>query len=163
MLDQFHDLEDSLDGPSLTLHLFRLNPVSKLLYYIDNRGDRLVVLGNLRKRVLRAVYDFRAYAGFTRTYNYLRVIAYFPKMKDFVDEYVSSCPFCKLSEPRRGQPYGDLNPLLTPEIPISVFSIDFVVGILISVNGYDYALLITYLTSKFLKLIISKTTFTVQD
>jgi hypothetical protein len=118
-----------------TLHLFRVDPDSRLMYYMDKGYDRLVIPHKLRHRILKYIHDSRTHTGSTRTYNYLRSIAYFPKMREFVDEFCFACPVCQLTEPVRRKPFGNLQPIVAPTIPISVIGLDFVVGLPTSKQG----------------------------
>ena len=150
--------------PILTFHLFRIDPRTKLMYFMDPRGDRLAVPATQRTAILRMAHDNRAHTGVQRTYQFLRSIAYFPNMKSTVHDYIRhSCPQCNAAKPDTRTPYGDLTPIDTPMIPISVLCLDFIVGLPVSINGNDAALAIVDKTSKFMKTIIGKQTHTAKD
>lgn len=163
LFQQMEDTRNSPDGQILTLHLFRIDPSSELLYLMDSRGDRVAVPASLRTRFVRSAHDARAHVGVNRTYAYLRSIAFFPRMKEFVTEYIKACLSCRLGQPRRSKPYGDLSPLPCPDQPLSVLSLDFVVGLPMSPEGNDCALLVTCLLAKFVKTLIGKTTDTAEQ
>ena len=150
--------------PPVTLHLFRLDPQNGLLYFMDPKGDRLVIPSSQRRRIMEMAHDNRAHPGIQWTYDYLRSFTFFPNMKAFVTNYIkNACPQCALAKPDTNLPYGDLQPIDTPIIPLNVLCLDFIVGLPVSKDGNDAVLLITDKTSKFHKSIIGKTTFVTED
>ncbi|KAF2963381.1 hypothetical protein GQX73_g10196 [Xylaria multiplex] len=164
----YRRLTEQLDHPgempTLTFHLFRIDPETRLMYFMDPSGDRLAVPFSQRQAILRMAHDNRAHQGIQRTYEYLRTIAFFQKMKAYVTEYIrEACPECSATKLSSQRPYGDLLPIETPIIPISILCLDFIVGLPVSKKGNDAILIIVDKTSKFVKTIIGETTHTAED
>jgi hypothetical protein len=78
-------------------------------------------------------------------------------------EYVALCPTCASAKPSRRLPWGALQPIQNPRIPLSTLSIDFITGLPLSHNGNNACLSITCKTSKFVRLIPGKETYTAVD
>jgi reverse transcriptase-like protein/chromodomain-containing protein len=114
---------------------FKLDSSSKLLYFCSKDGDRLCIPKSIRLR--RSIYMARMRSA-----------------------YVLVCPVCNQSKPGRHQPYGQLQPITVPTEPLSVLTMDFVVGLR---EGNDAILTITRKFSKVVRIITGKTTFTAMD
>lgn len=108
-------------------------------------------------------HDKRAHVGINRTHHYLRTFTFLPDMKKRISTYINACFSCRSTEPDRHPPIGDLHPIDTPRVPLSVLYLDFVVSVPVSSNGHDSILLITCKTSKFVRYIFGKTTYTTED
>src|SRR5579875_422836 len=70
-----------------------------------------------------------------------------PKIHEFVWDYISSCTVCGRNKPRRHRPYGLLKPLPVPVRPWDSISMDFIEK-LPSSDGYTAILVIVDRTSK---------------
>lgn len=160
---QLDDTKDNANGPELTLHNFHIHPKSRLLYYLDKGMARLVIPASRVKRVLRLAHDDRAHVGKNRTLRFLRDVAFFPRMGAQVHDHVTECATCGARGPTRRLPFGDLQPIETPVIPLSVLCLDFIVGLPRSTEGHDCILLITCKTSKFIRGLIGGTEYDAED
>lgn len=160
---QLDNTKDNPDGPELSLHNFQIHPKSRLLYYLDKGMARLVIPASRVKRILRLAHDDRAHVGIHRTLRFLRDLVFFPQMARQVAEHISDCATCGARGNSRQQPFGDLHPIDTPIIPLSVLCLDFIVGLPPSVEGHDAILLITCKTSKFIRGLIGRTDYTAED
>ena len=72
--------------------------------------------------------------GITKTLELLSRSYYFPKMAQFVEEYVNSCPVCQRNKGTLHKPFGLLHPLPVPKRPWSSISMDFIVKLPASQN-----------------------------
>src|SRR5579875_774520 len=70
-----------------------------------------------------------------------------PKIHEFVWDYISSCTVCGRNKPRRHRPYGLLKPLPVPIRPWDSISMDFIEELPMS-NGYNSILVIVDRSSK---------------
>lgn len=57
-------------------------------------------------------------------------------MRRYINRYIANCPTCIRSRQPRQEPQGHLLPLAIPESPWSSISMDFIVGLPPSTNGY---------------------------
>lgn len=110
--------------------------------YVPNHGD-------LRLQVLRYFHDhpLSGHFGQNRTLESIRRQYTWPKVRDFVRDYVSSCTTCGRNKSRCHRPYGLLKPLPVPLRPWDSISMDFIEE-LPSSNGYNSILVIVDRASK---------------
>ena len=118
----------------------RRNPLSRPLSFdrpctVKNGllyvGNRLYVPPSCYTHVLQQNHDHPAvgHPGVGNTILQLQRFFWFPKMKDVVSRYVSSCDSCQRHKIRRHAPYGPLQPLPVPTAPWSSVSMDFIVAL----------------------------------
>ncbi|KAJ8122730.1 hypothetical protein ONZ43_g1146 [Nemania bipapillata] len=164
LINQWEQAKTDNVIPPLTFHLFRLDPDTKLMYFMGPETDRLVIPSSQKIAMLRMAHDRRAHQGIQRTYQFLRSFTFFQNMKAFVTDYIrNACPECSGAKNVDNKSYGDLQPIETPLIPISILCMDFIVGLPVSKEGNDAILLIVDKTSKFVKTLVGKTTHTTED
>lgn len=108
-------------------------------------------------------HNVHAYAGEGKLYELLRHTIYFPRMMKEIENYVSYCPTCDVSKPARHKPFGCLNLVQAPLIPLAMICIDFIVGLPVSRNGFNTLLVATDKFTKYIRLVPGKTTFTAED
>ena len=78
-------------------------------------------------------------------------------------EYLRHCPECQLYQTPRHQPFGSLQPILTPPCPFHTLTIDFIMALPISFKGYDCIASVTCKFSKKITLIAGKITYSAKD
>ncbi len=110
--------------------------------YVPNHSD-------LRLQVLRYFHDhpLSGHFGMNRTLEAIRRTYTWPKVRDFVRDYVSSCTVCGRNKYRRHRPYGLLKPLPVPVRPWDSISMDFIEQLPKS-DGYSAILVIVDRASK---------------
>ena len=86
-----------------------------------------------------------------------------PKLKKALQSYIDSCPSCQLSKPSRRLPYGQLHPIETSKEPLSELSMDFIVGLPETPEGYNCLGTVTDRFSKYVRLIPGKETWGAKD
>ena len=104
--------------------------------YVPNHND-------LRLQVLHYFHDhpLAGHFGMNRTLESIRRSYTWPKIRDFVRDYINSCTICGRNKPRRHRPYGLLKPLPVPTRPWDSISMDFIEKLPNS-NRYDAILVI---------------------
>ena len=92
----------------------------------------------LKIEILRECHDSRiaGHMGQEKTLELVTRNYYWPKMRQFVNEYVKTCDTCARNKTPRRAPYGKLKPLPIPEGPWQSVSMDFIVELPPS-NGFD--------------------------
>ena len=97
--------------------------------YLRYEG-RIFVLdsGDLRLKVLKAKHDhiLAGHLGQAKTLQLVRREYTWPKLRDFVTNYVNSCNICSQNKPRHHKPYGALKQLPIPPRPWKSVSMDFI-------------------------------------
>lgn len=120
----------------------------ELLYY----EDRLYIPEDnpLRLEIIASHHDdpSAGHPGRRKTLQRLRQGFYWPRMSQFVDDYVASCHMCSRAKARRHLPYGLLQPLTVPESPWTNLSMDYIDGLPLS-NGFDSILVVVDRFSKY--------------
>jgi len=72
--------------------------------------------------------------GQAKTYELVSRNYFWPRMRKYINDYVTSCDTCNRSKNPRHKPYGELQPLPIPSRPWSSISMDFIIGLPASCN-----------------------------
>jgi len=108
-----------------------LEPRSMLLYFI-REGIRTYPVG------IHEVHDvrFAAHPGFTKVYEDIRKLVYWPKMRIDIEKYIKTCHRCQFNKPYRQVTSVPLQLMPIPNSPRQSISLDFIT-ILPKTNVYD--------------------------
>ena len=112
-----------------------------LLYIPDNNFLKLQILQEHHDLVTAGHF------GQAKTYELISRNLYWPKMRDFINEYISTCEQCNRCKPVRHKPYGKLQPLPVPSSCWKSISMDYIVSLPPS-QGYSAILVIVDRFSK---------------
>jgi hypothetical protein len=74
--------------------------------------------------------------GQDKTIEIVRRNFWWPKMDEYIVDYIRTCPDCQRDKARRHQPYGLLQPLELPHAPWQSIAMDFITDLPLS-RGYD--------------------------
>lgn len=88
-----------------------------------------------------------AHMGVQKTYDLLRVNAYWPGMESDVEKFVTTCERCQLHKPSTNLNKAPLKPILT-SAPMEVWAMDIVGPLPLTASGNRYILVATDLFSK---------------
>ena len=113
--------------------------------------------------ILKMEHDNVAHPGFSRTYRRVNDSYFIKKLGRHIREYIKYCKSCDVNQTRRHAPYGSLQPINTPPAPFHTISIDFVMAIPVSTDGFDSLMSVTCKFSKAIGLIPGKSTWTAQQ
>ncbi|KAM0865713.1 hypothetical protein ACQ4PT_043087 [Festuca glaucescens] len=85
----------------------------------------------LQKKILQAFHSstIGGHSGFPVTYQRIRKLFAWPKMKQHIKDFVQTCLVCQQSKPERVQYPGLLQPLPTPDGAWQVVTMDFIEGL----------------------------------
>lgn len=121
-------------------------------------------LATLHLRILQDYHDAPAagHPGRAKTLELIGREYFWPKMRQYVDQYVRNCHTCSRSKATHHAPHGVLRPLPVPERPWQDISMDFVTGLPTS-NEYDAILVVVDRLSKMRHLIPCHTTANAED
>lgn len=131
-LPRSKEIQHALQGYTLQDGLLFFNE----LVYVPNSDDiKLDILKTHHDSPLAGHYgQFKTYELVSRTY-------FWPRLRRYVNQYVSSCDTCNRSKAPRHKPFGLLQPLPVPARPWSSVSMDFIVELPAS-SGFDSILVI---------------------
>jgi RNase H-like domain found in reverse transcriptase/Reverse transcriptase (RNA-dependent DNA polymerase)/Integrase zinc binding domain/Chromo (CHRromatin Organisation MOdifier) domain/gag-polyprotein putative aspartyl protease len=93
---------------------------------------------SIKLRVLKSCHDAPSagHLGEAKTLGLITRDYYWPRMRQYVNEYVKSCDTCTRNKTPRQQPHGPLHPLPIPSGPWTSVSMDFIVELPPS-DGFD--------------------------
>src|SRR5271163_1772770 len=92
----------------------------------------------LRRRIVYLCHDTKI-AGHCGRWKTLELVSrnyWWPQMSRYIGKYVSTCDMCLRTKAPRQPPIGELHPLLVPDSPWDVISVDFITE-LPEANGKD--------------------------
>ncbi|GFS65710.1 retrovirus-related Pol polyprotein from transposon 17.6 [Trichonephila clavipes] len=95
--------------------------------YFSNLGElRVYIPGSLRKDIMKEFHDLPAgHLGKRKTYLKLRDTCYFPFMRKYIFEYVSTCDRCQKFNYKNALPAGRLMPIVS-KYPNEIVTLDLV-------------------------------------
>jgi len=84
-----------------------------------------------QQHILQALHDsgIGSHSGFIATYQRIKQLFAWPKLKDTVKQYVQSCPACQQAKTEHVRSPGLLLPLPVPAESWSIVSLDFIEGL----------------------------------
>lgn len=118
----------------------------------------------IKVQLLQQAHDApeSGHPGVAKTLEILQRNYTWPRMKKFVEEYISSCDACQRTKSSRHSRYGLLQPLPVPEGPWQSLSMDHIVDLPPS-KGYDSVLVVVDRLTKQSHYIKAKKTDTSRD
>ncbi|KAJ9405571.1 hypothetical protein DTO045G8_6601 [Paecilomyces variotii] len=156
MLRTYDDQQDE-NAPALPFILRE-----GLLYTIDMDGtERLCLPTAVLKDIFRMVHDDIGHLGRHRMTAALRHFAIHRLMRQ-VKAYITHCHGCQLNRTRRHAPYGNYQPILTPDIPFHTIAIDFIMG-LPDTGQFNQVLTVTYKFTKQITFIAGRDSWTAKE
>lgn len=98
---------------------------------------------SLKVRILQQAHDSReaGHPGQLKTLEIVRRNFFWPRMRQFINEYINSCETCQRNKSSHHHPYGLLKPLPVPEGPWRSISMDHIQDLPRS-RGYDRILVV---------------------
>ena len=102
----------------------------KELLYVPNGSCRLRVVQNCHD-----TYTARHF-GSTKTLDLVQRSFWWPRMRQFVEDFVRTCDTCCKAKMPRHHPYGLLEPLPIPSKPWQSIALDFIMDLPVS-KGFD--------------------------
>ena len=116
------------------------------------RGKQIVVPPNeeIKTMITRTNHDepMAGHPGPEKTIELVQRRFYWPKMREWITEYVQSCEECQKNKARRGKTQPPLEPLPVPEGPWEHITMDFITGLPETKNGQNAILTVVDRFSK---------------
>jgi len=160
---RYNKSKNNPDDPVTTLHDFRRDPQSKLLFFRDSETEGLCIPKKCFKQVFELTHDNRAHVGVDRVYYFIHRHVYVPRLLQELKTYINACPICFLAKPKHIHPWGSLQPIPHPKKPFTVLCFDFIDGLPVSKQGNDKVLTVTCKATKYVKFIVGKSTYSAED
>jgi hypothetical protein len=110
-----------------------------------------VIPEELRSKVLAECHDsaIGGHFGVDKTWNRVRQLYYFPRMKQVIRNYISKCSMCLAHKPVLAKPAGLMGAQRKCSKPWEVISADLMGPFPRSSSGFKYLLVVTDLFSKY--------------
>lgn len=118
-----------------------------------------------RQRLLYLHHDLptSGHLGITKTYNQLALRFYWKGIREYTKTYVETCPRCRASKSLSQKPGGLLQPLSIPSRRWANISLDFIVGLPMSQEGFDSILTVVDSLSKMAHFVPTRSTLSTSD
>ncbi|GFW52036.1 hypothetical protein TNCV_2819051 [Trichonephila clavipes] len=124
--------------------------------YATSLGEmRVYIPKSLRNEIMREFHDkpIADHFGCFKTYHKIRDVCYFPYMRKFIDQYVSTCHMCQINNYKNALPAGRLIPIVS-NYPNEIVTLDLLGPYPVSrVRRNRYVLVITDHFSKWAEII----------
>jgi hypothetical protein len=135
------------------------------LYRLSEGGAVVVPEGPIRQTILSLVHDaaWAGHVGVTKTLCNLKALFWWQSMKTDVRHYVANCDACQRNKHSNQKPAGLLQSLTIPGWRWESVSMDFIVKLPRTANGYDAILVFVDRLSKMVHLVPCKETATARD
>ena len=162
-LPNANELKERVGEKSPANIQFRLSSEGLIYFEELNGNSRLCVLKALEKKIFEVAHDGNHHCGFHRTYESIASTLYMRKLSRRLKRYIDHCRLCQLNQTKRHATYGSMVPLISPPIPMHTISIDFVLALPPTEQGYNTILSVTDKFSKRVTLLPGKNTYTAAD
>ena len=133
----------------------------RLIFHVDKSTGvkRLCIPGAVVKDVLAVAHTAEGHMGFARCYERVASSWYIRGLTRYLRDYLKHCPECLVYQTRRHAPYGSMQPIYSPPVPFHTITIDFVLALPLSTEGFDSVMSVTCKFSKRVTLAPGKTTW----
>ena len=88
---------------------------------------------------------------------------YIRRVAKHVREYIRHCSSCQIYQTKRHMPYGAMQPIESPPVPFHTITIDFILSLPTSVEGFDMAMPVTCKFTKRVTIVPGKSTWSAKD
>ena len=100
---------------------------NEIVYRKTKGVRRVVVPPKLVVKLLQETHDGLGHPGINKCIRLISRQYYWKTLNSDVKDYVKSCHVCQMVKPSNHQPYGQLQPLESPDKPMKLIAIDTVV------------------------------------
>ncbi len=137
--------DDNIEGRALSGLRFKLR--DGLVFFVQRKAgqERLCIPPSVEKDIFELCHDRQFHAGFHRAYEKVAASFFIRQLTKRLKAYVAHCPQCLLNQTKRHKPYGEMQPVPTPDKSFHTITVDWIVALQ---NEKDYDQLMT-VTDKF--------------
>ena len=132
------------------------------LIYFNNVSTmtlQLCISNNMEQEVFKLAHDELRHPRFAHTHEQLTEGLYIFNMSKQLQSYLHHCSQCQLNMTPHHRPYGSLQPIITPPQPFHTYTIDFIVALPKTKEGFNSVMSLTDKFSKAVTFIPGKTTW----
>lgn len=104
-----------------------------------------------------------SHPGYAKLYEMVSSAWFIRGLGKHLRKFLLHCPQCLVMQTRRHKPYGDLQPIESPPAPFHTITIDFILALPISAEGFNCIMSVTDKYSKRITMIPGKDTYTAEE
>ena len=134
-----------------------------LIWHTGSGTPRLCIPQGLVGEVLEIAHTKAGHPGFERTFERAVGSWYIRRLGCHVRDFLHHCPECLVYQTHHHSPYGSLQPIQSPSVPFHTITLDFVLALPKSKNGFDTVMSVTCKFSKRVTLIPGKKTWSAKQ
>ncbi len=122
---------------------------TKLLYLVNRLTNvlDLCIPPSVAPDILAIAYG-KGHLGFSRCYEIIIRSWFIRGLTKLLRSFIYHCPQCLALQTRRHPPYGSLQPIKSPPIPFFTLTLDFVLELPLSKEGFNAIMSVTCKFSK---------------
>lgn len=137
---------------------------SKLLYHVNKLTGvyRLCVSPSVAPDIPAIAYG-EDHPGFACCYKIISRSWFVRGLTKLLRSFIRHCPQCLALQTRRHPPYGSLQPIKSPPVPFFTLTLDFVLALPVSKEGFNALMSVTCKFSKRITLIEGVDTWTAEQ
>ena len=98
--------------------------------------------------------------GYAKCFERIASSWYIRGLSRYLREYLKHCSECQVYQTKRHAPYGSMQPVLTPAVPFHTITMDFILALPVSRDGFDVAMPVSDKFTKRITIIPGKSTWT---
>ena len=137
---------------------------NKLIFQLDcSTGVRRLCIPPSVAPELLSIVHGEGHSSFLRCHEIISRSWFIQGLTKLLRSFIHHCPQCLSLQTRRHAPYGSLQPIQSPLVPSFTLTLDFVLALPVSNEGYNALMLVTFKFSKRVTLIEGKDIFTAED
>ena len=142
---------NSIDYTSL---LFHVNQVTGVC--------RLCIAPKVAKDVIGIAHGQR-HPSFAKSYEIVSRSWYIQGLTKLLCSYIYHCPKCLILQTRRHPPYSSFQPIKSPPVPFHTLTVDFILALLVSREGFNEVMSVTCKYLKRVTLVPGKDTWSEKE
>ena len=134
---------------------------NRLIYYVEKSTGvrRLCISEAVVKDILDVTHTAKGHMGFARCFKRVLSSWCVRGLTRYLRDYLKHCPQCLVYQTRRHALYGSMQPIYHPPVPFHIITINFILALPLTPEGFDSAISVTCKSSKRITFAPGKTTW----
>ena len=121
---------------------------------------RFCISHSVVKDILQLAHDEGGHPGYVKCFERLTSSWYIRGLFRYLRDYLKHCSKCQVYQTRRHAPYGFMQPILTSAVPFHIITIDFILALPTSIDGFDTIMSVSDKFIKRVQTVLGKKTWT---
>ena len=119
---------------------FPYKVIDGIMYFKnDEKRLRFCIPSTMETKIFQLIYDEMSHPDYVKIQEGLTDGLYIRGMTKKLHEFIKHCPQCQFNQTFRHRPYGSFQPIFFPAKPFHTITIDFILILLESINGFNCA------------------------